>query len=87
MFVGMGLSAIAPVLDGLKTYGQQRMMKQIGLFWLVLQGVLYITGAGLYAVSGLAFALNRYTSFRTDMVLTCEHSCAAQNDWHPGDLM
>ena len=26
------------------------MSKQIGLYWLVLQGVLYILGAGIYAV-------------------------------------
>ena len=51
MFVAMGLSAVFPVLDGLATYGLERMQHQIGLFWLVLQGVLYIVGAGLYAVS------------------------------------
>jgi adiponectin receptor len=51
MFVAMGLSALFPVLDGLFTYGSQQMQQQIGLFWLVLQGALYIIGAGLYAVS------------------------------------
>lgn len=51
MFVAMGLSAVFPVLDGLATYGREQMMRQIGLFWLVLQGVLYISGASLYAVS------------------------------------
>ena len=30
-------------------YGLQQMRSQIGLFWLVLQGLLYIIGAGLYA--------------------------------------
>jgi len=49
MFVGMGISAIFPVLDGLRTFGVQDMEKQMGLSWLVLQGALYIFGAGLYA--------------------------------------
>ena len=51
MFVAMGLSAIFPVLHGLSRHGFQQMEHQIGLSWLVLQGVLYIAGAGLYAVS------------------------------------
>ncbi|MCJ1377142.1 hypothetical protein MMC17_000234 [Xylographa soralifera] len=50
MFVAMGLSAIVPVLHGLRRYGFRQMEYQIGLSWLVLQGVLYIVGAGLYAV-------------------------------------
>ncbi|KIV86585.1 hypothetical protein PV11_02185 [Exophiala sideris] len=49
MFVGMGISAVFPVLDGLMTFGWSAMEKQIGLSWLVLQGALYILGAGLYA--------------------------------------
>ena len=51
MFVALGLSAIFPVLHGLKLYGFQRMCQQMGLLWVVLQGALYIIGAGLYAVS------------------------------------
>ena len=51
MFVAMGLSAIFPVLHGLELYGVRDMQDRIGLFWLVLQGVLYIVGAGLYAAS------------------------------------
>lgn len=51
MFVAMGLSAVFPTLDGLATYGWEQMQRQIGLFWLVMQGALYILGAGLYAVS------------------------------------
>lgn len=51
MFVGMGISAVFPVIDGVSTYGLAQMRKQIGLIWLVLQGALYILGAGLYAVS------------------------------------
>ncbi|KIW79335.1 hypothetical protein Z517_05947 [Fonsecaea pedrosoi CBS 271.37] len=49
MFVGMGVSAVFPVLDGLRTFGLGDLENQIGLSWLVLQGALYILGAGLYA--------------------------------------
>ncbi len=49
MFVALGLSAVFPVLHGLKLYGLQQMHKQIGLSWLVLQGALYIAGASIYA--------------------------------------
>lgn len=48
MFVLMGLSAIIPVLHGLKLYGLSSMNDRIGVSWLVLQGVLYIVGAGVY---------------------------------------
>ena len=51
MFVAMGLSAVFPVLHGMEIYGIQEMRGRIGLTWLVLQGFLYILGAGLYAVS------------------------------------
>jgi adiponectin receptor len=51
MFVAMGLSAVFPVLHGLQMYSIQEMQNRIGLTWLVLQGFLYILGAGLYAVS------------------------------------
>lgn len=49
MFVGMGLSAIFPVLHGLQIYGPGLMTRQIGLGWMLLQGGLYILGAGIYA--------------------------------------
>ncbi|KAG0649878.1 adipor receptor [Hyphodiscus hymeniophilus] len=49
MFVLMGLSAVIPVLHGVELYGIQEMRGRIGLSWLVLQGFLYILGAGLYA--------------------------------------
>lgn len=47
----MGLSAVVPVLHGLKLYGLQEMNDRISLVWLVTQGFLYVLGAGLYAVS------------------------------------
>ena len=49
MFVLMGLSAVFPVLHGVKLYGVEHLRESIGLDWVVLQGVLYIVGAGLYA--------------------------------------
>lgn len=49
MFVGMGLSAVFPVIHGLQLYGLELMARQIGLWWLLLQGMLYILGAGIYA--------------------------------------
>jgi adiponectin receptor len=51
MFVAMGLSAVFPVIHGLQLYGFKQMQERIGLSWLILQGVLYIAGAGIYAVS------------------------------------
>lgn len=53
MFVAMGLSAIFPVLHGLEIYGFHEMRQRIGLTWMLLQGFLYILGAGLYAVSNV----------------------------------
>jgi len=53
MFVAMGLSALFPVLHGIKTFGVTQMERQMGLSWLVTQGALYILGAGIYAVSGV----------------------------------
>ncbi|KAI9789464.1 MAG: hypothetical protein M1816_006006 [Peltula sp. TS41687] len=49
MFVAMGLSAIFPVLQGMQLYGVNKLKDQIGLYWLVGQGALYILGAGIYA--------------------------------------
>jgi adiponectin receptor len=50
MFVLMGLSAVFPVVHGVFLFGIQQMKKQMGLYWVIAQGALYIAGAGLYAV-------------------------------------
>lgn len=50
MFVAMGLSAVFPVIHGLQMYGVELLREKIGLSYLIGQGVLYIVGAGLYAV-------------------------------------
>ena len=63
MFVAMGLSAVFPALHGIKLYGLQQMNDRIGLSWLVLQGFLYVLGAGLYAVSQSICAVHQCFSF------------------------
>lgn len=50
MFVLMGLSAVVPVIHGLRLYGYKQMESQMGLSWVVSQGALYILGAAIYAV-------------------------------------
>lgn len=50
MFLAMGLSAIIPVIHGLRLYGLERMVGLIGLPWLISQGGMYVIGALLYAV-------------------------------------
>ena len=64
MFVAMGLSAVFPVIHGLRLYGFTSMDQRIGLSWLVLQGLLYILGAGIYAVS---FSLRPFAPFPCHM--------------------
>jgi len=49
MFVLMGLSAVFPVLHGVRLYGVEHLRKSIGLDWVLLQGALYIAGAAIYA--------------------------------------
>ncbi|TIA30256.1 HlyIII-domain-containing protein [Aureobasidium pullulans] len=49
MFVAMGLSAVIPVLHGISLFGVEQLQRQMGLSWLVLQGVLYVSGAAIYA--------------------------------------
>lgn len=49
MFVLMGLSAVFPVLHASRIYGFSQLRDTIGLDWVLLQGFLYILGAGIYA--------------------------------------
>jgi len=49
MFVLMGLSAVFPVLHGIRLYGIQHMQDAASLNCVVLQGALYILGAAIYA--------------------------------------
>jgi len=49
MFALMGLSAIVPVAHAIRLYGLAPMRQRIGLDWVLLQGVLYLLGATIYA--------------------------------------
>lgn len=69
----LGLSAVIPVLHGVEMYGVEDMQGRIGLYWLLLQGFLYILGAGLYAVSwtertSLSFSLTVIDSLARTVV-------------------
>lgn len=68
MFVAMGLSAVVPVLHGLSIYGWEQLNRQMSLLWVILQGFLYVLGAGLYAVRKPCH------SFGEIDVLTLNHS-------------
>lgn len=80
MFVGMGLSAVFPVLHGLYLFDFSQFRQQIGLLWLTLQGVLYITGAFLYAVCrghghrGHLLILSRYDTLNPPTPASLIHS-------------
>ncbi|KAB8078499.1 Hly-III related protein [Aspergillus leporis] len=50
MFIALGLSALFPIIHGVMKFGIRQMNKQISLFWVVLQGSLYIVGACIYAI-------------------------------------
>lgn len=50
MFVAMGMSAVIPVIHGLRIYGLDGMEERIGLRWLAAQGLTYVAGATLYAL-------------------------------------
>ena len=51
MFVAMGLSAVFPILHGLRLSGWRSLEAEMGLSYVVCQGAFYIIGAGMYAVS------------------------------------
>lgn len=47
----MGLTAIFPTAHGIVLYGAAQFQRQIGLSWVLTQGLLYLVGAAIYAVS------------------------------------
>lgn len=49
VFVSLGCSGIIPCVHILIAHGITVALKQASLGWLILMGVLYITGAILYA--------------------------------------
>ncbi|KAH6646394.1 hemolysin-III channel protein Izh2 [Truncatella angustata] len=50
MFVGLGVSGVLPVCQGITIYGYKDLEERMGLNWVLLQGFLYIFGAFLYAM-------------------------------------
>lgn len=50
MFISLGLSGIIPICHGFFKFGYQALEDKMSLSWVVLQGLLYIFGAVLYAV-------------------------------------
>jgi hypothetical protein len=80
MFIALGLSALFPVLHGVTRFGIRQMNEQIGLFWVVFQGLLYIVGACIYAVSQkgekMAHAIQHLISTFSDP------STGAYISWH-----
>lgn len=50
MFISLGLSGIIPICHGFLKFGYQSLEDKMSLSWVVLQGLLYIFGAVLYAV-------------------------------------
>jgi len=50
MFVALGLSAVLPIGHAMQLHSLSKLDELMGLRWAVLQGVLYILGAAIYAV-------------------------------------
>jgi len=50
MFVALGLSAVLPIGHAMQLHSLSKLDELMGLRWAVLQGVLYISGAAIYAV-------------------------------------
>lgn len=49
MFVGLGLTAIFPMAQGMWTWGWHELDQRIGGVQMLVEGVLYVGGAALYA--------------------------------------
>lgn len=81
MFAGMGMCAIFPVIHGLMIYGFVQMLDQIGLGWLVVQGVFYLTGTLLYAVSCSFLAIDWPTTDKVDAVSRISVSWKGRQVW------
>lgn len=49
MFVAFGLSGVLPVLAGVIVFGTDEVWSRSGLFYILSEAVLYISGAAIYA--------------------------------------
>jgi len=60
MFVSLGLSAVIPVIHGVRLYGLTVVNARIAFVpWLLIEGLMYILGASVYAVSPFTGAESR----------------------------
>lgn len=64
MFILLGASGVIPVIHGLKLYSYAQLDERMGLSWMLLQGVLYVVGATIYA----ARVPERWAPGRFDLV-------------------
>ncbi|KAH7907291.1 hemolysin-III related-domain-containing protein, partial [Hygrophoropsis aurantiaca] len=49
VFIGLGLSALVPVMQLLISHGFTKLFSEMGFGWLLTSGALYIAGALIYA--------------------------------------
>lgn len=49
VFLGVGLSGVLPAFHTLWIYGIRGTEERMGMRWFVMQGLLYVAGAGIYA--------------------------------------
>jgi adiponectin receptor len=61
MFICLGLFGIVPISHGLLKFGYQTLEDRMSLSWVVLQGLMYIFGAVLYAVCCHHISRARYS--------------------------
>jgi len=83
MFVGMGLSAVVPILHGIGIYGVEEMQDRVGMAWMLLEGFLYILGAGLYAVS---YPFTWYIFQILTFTGSLARKIMARSIWHLGEF-
>ncbi|KAF9261710.1 HlyIII-domain-containing protein [Marasmius fiardii PR-910] len=49
VFIGLGLSAVVPLVHWASVHGIRKMFQEMGFSWLLISGFIYIVGALLYA--------------------------------------
>lgn len=53
VFIGTGLSGLAPLIHGIKIFGWLQMIKQSGMFYYLIEGGFLLLGTLFYIVSVL----------------------------------
>lgn len=69
MFISLGLSGIIPICHGFFKFGYQALEDRMSLSWVVLQGLMYIFGAVLYAVCCPSNHITSYNLYLTSLNL------------------